>query len=236
MKKIYTLFAFAALCVSGCNNDLTEGGNISSNNTVTLEAVAHTDDNDTRALLDEDGKNLVWDLADGHTEQNISVIELRDDECTNGLSSRVECSNACEGVFNAAKTANTNSKAIFDITLKAITAECYSYLAAYPKDALVAFCDGKNVEMTLPDKQKPSSMGNLDPTSTLLFAVDDNGGETHQGARPHRLDLKFNHVAGYAKMTIKNLSLMTQGAQLVGRENACQSRGCRLYRILGQRG
>lgn len=227
MKKIYTLFAFAALCVSGCTNDITEGGNISSKyNTVTLEAVAHTDDDDTRALFDESGKKLVWDLADGHTEQNLSVIELHDDECAEGLSSRVECSNACEGVFNAEKTANTtnSNKAIFDVTLKAQTAGCYSYLAAYPKDALVAFCQGKKAEMTLPDKQTPSALENLDPKSTLLFAVDNNGENgKYEGARPYNLDLQFNHVASYAKMTIKGLPLMKKGATLEGKGHASET-------------
>lgn len=240
MKKIYTLFAFAALCVSGCTNDITEGGNISSKyNTVTLEALAHTDE--SRALVNDELNGFIWNFEE---ESDIAVLELVDNECgENGTLNEdytASHNRVARGAFNSSKSDSGAGLAVFDVTLKSDNKKdvARSYLVAYPYSALGKFCQGNNhcAEMTIPEVQKPckechksinsgtTTVYNIDPEATVMFAVDKNLGsdDQTQTTHPYQLDLNFDHVASYARLRIYGLNLMTKGTKLTGDGHASE--------------
>lgn len=239
MKKIYTLFAFAALCVSGCTNDITEGGNISSKyNTVTLEALAHTDE--SRALVNDELNGFIWNFEE---ESDIAVLELVDNECgENGTLNEdytASHNRVARGAFNSSKSDSGAGLAVFDVTLKSDNKKdvARSYLVAYPYSALGKFCQGNNhcAEMTIPEVQKPckeclktinngTKVYNIDPEATVMFAVDKNLGSNDQTqtTHPYQLDLNFDHVASYARLRIYGLNLMTKDTPLDGDGHASE--------------
>ena len=106
---------------------------------------------------------------------------------------------------------NANAKFSADVKEKS-DAGTYDYRIVYPASAYTDLVLGSynDVSVVIPATQTPTPTS-PDPAATLLYAES-----TGLSAQPSStLDLSFNHISAYGKMTIKNASSVIGGGETI---------------------
>lgn len=195
MKRFlkFAFAAFAVVALANCTNDIDEQpAHETPDGTVKL-CVNATLGEDSRAVIGSltDNKYPVTWSAEGETLLLAQYIN-------NAADAKTYTSD----VYT---TSDANKKANFYFEIPQQTLfgdQKVYYVAGYPGKGTSLAPSNNRFNVTIPTEQTPTSTS-VDPNAVFLVTQVSDGFEQQQES----LNFSFEHVAAYAKMTVKNLGL-----------------------------
>ena len=202
MKRFlkFAFAAFAVVALANCTNDIDEqpahettGGTVK----LCVNATLGEDSRTVIGSLDGDKYPVTWS-AEGETLVLAEYINLPQD-----------------AVFyntNVYELSNNNKAADFYFSLTKKTlyeGQKVYYVAGYPAGESTTLTPSNNrFNVTIPTVQTPTATS-VDPNAVFMVArpVDASGSTQGFEQQPESLNLPFQHIMGFAKMTVKNLDM-----------------------------
>lgn len=195
MKRFlkFAFAAFAVVALANCTNDIDEQpAHETTGGTVKLCV---------NATLGEDSRAVIGSLTDNKYPVTWS-------ETGETLLLAQYINNAADAVSFTSQsyiTSDANKKANFYFEIPQQTLfgdQKVYYVAGYPGEGTTFAPSNNRFNVTIPTVQTPTSTS-VDPKAVFLVTQVSDGFEQQQES----LNFSFEHVAAYAKMTVKNLGL-----------------------------
>lgn len=190
--KSSMFIAVAAMAFAGCTKEDTGNVSEATGNKITVNANAYAPETETRTVIGDKTEQGTRPVYWNDENEAIAIVEFADN--TRGAAIKT-------GEYTLSED-KKNANFQFELT-ENTSASAFDYYALYPYSVWSEdlMTNKECISFKFPAAQTPSATS-VDPNASVLFAKSMG-----HIAQPSALNLSFQHVAAYAKMTITGLAV-----------------------------
>lgn len=190
--KSSMFIAAAAMAFAGCTKEDTGNVSEATGNKITVNANAYAPETETRTVIGDKTEQGTRPVYWNDENEALAIVEFADN--TRGAAIKT-------GEYTLSED-KKNANFQFELT-ENTSASAFDYYALYPYSVWSEdlMTNKECISFKFPAAQTPSATS-VDPNASVLFAKSMG-----HIAQPSALNLSFQHVAAYAKMTITGLAV-----------------------------
>ena len=190
--KSSMFIAVAAMAFAGCTKEDTGNVSEATGNKITVNANAYAPETETRTVIGDKTEQGTYPVYWSAENEALAIVEFADN--TRGTAIKT-------GEYTLSED-KKNANFQFELT-ENTSASAFDYYALYPYSVWSEdlMTNKECISFKFPAAQTPSATS-ADPNASVLFAKSMG-----HIAQPSALNLSFQHVAAYAKMTITGLQI-----------------------------
>ena len=190
--KSSMFIAVAAMAFAGCTKEDTGNVSEATGNKITVNANAYAPETETRTVIGDKTEQGTYPVYWSAENEALAIVEFADN--TRGTAIKT-------GEYTLSED-KKNANFQFELT-ENTSATAFDYYALYPYSVWSEdlMTNKECISFKFPAAQTPSATS-VDPNASVLFAKSMG-----HIAQPSALNLSFQHVAAYAKMTITGLAV-----------------------------